>query len=100
VQRDHGWAEPAVHLGAAPWTPREDPVLLERLERRPDRRAAHPQHVGKLVLRREAAVLEAALEDRMQDGFTRSMGKRRATHRLHDLLAPDHPLADVGDLYY
>jgi hypothetical protein len=75
-------------------------VLLERLERGAHGGPANAEHARELVLGWKSAVLEPTVENRLQYGFAGAVREGGAADGIHDLLAPSHPLADVGDLYY
>jgi len=51
-------------------------MLLQRLKGRADGGAADAKHVRELVLRRQPAVLEAALQNRMQDCLAGAVRER------------------------
>jgi hypothetical protein len=56
--------------------PADDPMLLEALERAPDRRPTHVHHLGQGVLGRKAFV-EPLLENRLEQSRTDTLGEWR-----------------------
>ena len=73
LEREGGGPDMPVDRGADRPLPADDPVLLEALERAPDRRPADVHHLRQDVLRRQALV-EALLENRLEQSGANTLG--------------------------